>query len=103
MSKAEEVKNENVYKMKKTLVFDEIEITEIDLSCVHDVTRAQIDIARNRHAARKDHIGDNFLTDPNYLLDILCLTMGKPFEVFDNIGGKDYQILPLRVLNFLAD
>ena len=97
----EEVKSP-VYKLKKPFDFDGIEITEIDLSCIDNVTKSDINIALNRHSARKTKIGDNYLTDPNYLYDILCLSMCQPFEYFDAIGGKDYQMLQLRVLDFLV-
>ena len=90
-----------IYKLRKPFTFEDEQYTEFDLTCLDDLSRKDIDTALNLWSVSKARRGDNFISDFNYYMLILSIAVSKPVEVFDNLGGRDYQQLSLRVMGFL--
>ena len=90
-----------IYKLRKTFTFEGEEYKEFDISCLDDLSRKDIDTALNLWSVSKKRRGDNFISDFNYYMIVLSIATSKPLEIFDNLGGRDYQQLSLRVMGFL--
>lgn len=95
------VLEEPIYKLRKPFEFEDQQYSEFDLSCLDDLSRKDIDTALNIWSVSKGRRGDNFISDFNYYMIILSIAVKQPVEIFEKLGGRDYQQLSLRVMGFL--
>lgn len=92
-------KYEPAYKLKDPVVFEDIEVTEININ-LESLKAADLDKAESIYNAKK-YKANVMELSKKYNIVVAHLATDLPLEFFDQLSARDYQQIYMKVLGFL--